>query len=69
MSLVITVNGKATQLPEDHVTLSELLTHLQLDTKHRVIEMNGVIYQSQHFDATVIPSKAVIEIVQFVGGG
>ncbi len=51
------------------ITLSTILNNLNIPQNNIVAEVNGTIVTKDKFVATVIEENAVIELVQFVGGG
>lgn len=68
MSIEITLNGEPAQAPAG-VTVRALLDHLGIDAGRVAIEMNRQIVRKPLWDTTTVPEGAVIEVVQFVGGG
>ncbi|MFD3447206.1 sulfur carrier protein ThiS [Microbacteriaceae bacterium 4G12] len=67
--MIIQINGKQMEIPNDVTTVEGLLHHLQLETKIVVVEKNNVILEKKaHQDTTVFEGDQ-IEIVTFVGGG
>ena len=64
----IVVNGAARSLPGD-LTLTGLLSFLDILPDRVAIELNGSIVKKQDWPATSIGTGANLEIVQFVGGG
>ncbi|WP_243292506.1 sulfur carrier protein ThiS [Bacillus sp. FJAT-47783] len=67
MELII--NGEALQLPESVKTVSDLLSHFQLDNKIAIVEVNVDIIQKQDYETTMLSNGDKVEIVHFVGGG
>jgi len=68
MSIEITLNGKPAQAPAG-VTVRALLDHLGIGADRVAIEMNRQIVRKPLWETTTVPDGAVIEVVQFVGGG
>ena len=68
MSIEITLNGEPAQAPAG-VTVRALLDHLGIDPGRVAIEMNRQIVRKPLWETTTVPEGAVIEVVQFVGGG
>jgi len=66
--VTITLNGEAHELPRP-LTVSELLAHLQIDSRRVAIELNLVVLKRAAFDTTVVNEGDQVEIVNFVGGG
>jgi thiamine biosynthesis protein ThiS len=50
-------------------TVSELLAHLEIDSRRVAIEHNTVVLKRSAFDTTRVQDGDEIEIVNFVGGG
>lgn len=68
MSIEITLNGEPNQAPAG-ITIRALLDHLGIDAGRVAIEMNRQIVRKPSWETTTVPDGAVIEVVQFVGGG
>jgi thiamine biosynthesis protein ThiS len=51
------------------VTISALLTALNIDPRIVAVEHNIVVIKRQQYDDTVVREGDEIEIVRFVGGG
>ena len=64
----ITLNGDPFELPAPF-TVSELLSHLQIDPRRVAIEHNLVVLKRHTFDTTKLADGDEVEIVNFVGGG
>ena len=64
----ITLNGDPCELPAP-LTVSELLSHLQIDPRRVAIEHNLVVIKRNTFDTTTVADGDQVEIVNFVGGG
>jgi thiamine biosynthesis protein ThiS len=64
----ITLNGDPLELPAP-LTVSELLSHLQIDPRRVAIEHNLVVIKRSTFDTTTLAEGDQVEIVNFVGGG
>ena len=64
----IVVNGAGRSVPAD-LTLTGLLSFLDILQDRVAIELNGSIVKKQDWAATSIGAEAKLEIVQFVGGG
>ena len=66
--MTITLNGD----PHDvagPVTVSELLSQLQIDPRRVAVELNLVVVKRAAFETTRIEKGDQVEIVNFVGGG
>jgi thiamine biosynthesis protein ThiS len=68
MTLALTINGEARQLPGP-ATLLELLGRLGLDPRSVVVELNREIVRRPRLGETRVAEGDTIEIVHFVGGG
>lgn len=66
--LALTVNGEARIVPGP-ATLVELLSHLGLDPRTVVVELNREIVRRPRLGETDLKDGDVIELVHFVGGG
>ncbi len=64
----ITLNGDAFEVAGP-LTVSALLTHLDIDARRVAIEHNLVVLKRASFDSTEVRDGDQIEIVNFVGGG
>jgi sulfur carrier protein len=67
-SVTITLNGDRFDLPSP-LTISELLTHLKIDSRRVAVELNLVVLKRARFDTTEVHDGDAVEIVNFVGGG
>ena len=66
--MTIKLNGESFDLPAP-LTVSELLTHLKIDSRRVAVELNLVVLKRAAFDATILREGDEVEIVNFVGGG
>ena len=66
--LTLTLNGDARSVPAP-ATLSDLLTHLELDPRMVVVELNGEIVRRPRLGEVSLKSGDQVELVHFVGGG
>jgi sulfur carrier protein len=66
--LEIMVNGEPRDIPAP-ATLLELLTHLGLDPRMVVVELNREIVRRARLGETALADGDVVELVHFVGGG
>jgi thiamine biosynthesis protein ThiS len=64
----ITLNGEPFEIAEP-LTVSELLTQLDIDARRVAVECNLVVLKRNAFGETTIHAGDEIEIVNFVGGG
>ena len=51
------------------LTVTDLLSRLQIDPRRVAVELNLVVLKRGTFDSTVIHEGDEVEIVNFVGGG
>jgi sulfur carrier protein len=64
----ITLNGERFEL-EGPVTVTELLSQLEIDARMVAVEHNVVVVKRAAFGETVVREGDQVEIVNFVGGG
>lgn len=69
--MIVTINGKETQLPENPArTIDSLLTELDVSQPLYVtVELNGEIPDRSEFAALPVGEGDVIEFLYFMGGG
>jgi len=67
--MTVLLNGESIQLPEQIVSVSDLLEHYEIHDKVVVVEVNGEILNRLEHQSTRLSDKDRIEIVHFVGGG
>jgi sulfur carrier protein len=69
--MIITINGKETQLPENAArTIDSLLAELEVSQPLYVtVEVNGEILDRPTFETTPVAPGDVIEFLYFMGGG
>ena len=51
------------------LTISDLLVHLNVDSRRVAVEHNLTVVKRAHYDSTRIQEGDQVEIVNFVGGG
>ena len=66
--MTIRLNGDPFELTAP-LTVSALLTSLDIDARRVAVELNLVVLERAAFDTTVIQAGDTMEIVNFVGGG
>jgi len=66
--MIITLNGDPHDVPGP-LTVSDLLSHLQIDSRRVAVELNLVVLKRHAFETTTINEGDDVEIVNFVGGG
>ena len=64
----IQVNGEDCTV-QTGATVSDLLAQLGIEPDRVAVELNRSIVRKPHWEATELKPGAVLEIVQFVGGG
>jgi len=64
----ITLNGDSVEVAGP-LTVSELLSQLEIDPRRVAVEYNYSILKRQLFAETIVHEGDCIEIVNFVGGG
>ena len=64
----IRLNGDPHDVPGP-LTVTDLLTHLQIDARRVAVELNLVVLRRATYDTTMIGDGDEVEIVNFVGGG
>jgi thiamine biosynthesis protein ThiS len=62
------LNGDAHELAGP-LTVTELLTRLEIDARRVAVEHNLVVLKRDAFDRTTLGEGDEVEIVNFVGGG
>jgi sulfur carrier protein len=68
LDIVVTVNGKETQLAQA-MTIAEYLASRELKVRLVVVELNGEIINRADYPSISLSAGDQIEIVHFVGGG
>lgn len=66
--MTITLNGERFDL-DGPVTVSQLLTRLDIDSRRVAVEHNLLVLRRATYDTTMVNEGDQIEIVNFVGGG
>ena len=66
--MTITLNGDRVEL-EQPLSVTALLTKLEIDPRRVAVEHNLSIIKRQTFDRIVVHDGDTVEIVNFVGGG
>ncbi|MCR8842797.1 sulfur carrier protein ThiS [Paenibacillus sp. SC116] len=67
MKLII--NGDPIVFAEKQGHISQLLSHLQMQQRIVIVELNGNIISKSAYETTLLSDGDRIEIVHFVGGG
>lgn len=68
MTLELTINGEPRTVT-DAGTVEKLLSHLHLDPRTVVVELNRKIIRRSAIASAPVADGDVVEIVHFVGGG
>ena len=66
--VTITLNGEPFEL-NGPLTVTELLSHLEIDARRVAVEHNITVLKRTAFDETILREGDEVEIVNFVGGG
>jgi len=66
--VTITLNGEPFEL-SGPLTVTELLSRLEIDGRRVAVEHNVTVLKRTAFDETVVREGDEVEIVNFVGGG
>ena len=66
--MTITLNGEPLEL-SGPLTVTELLSQLDIDARRVAVEHNVVVLKRAAFDETLVREGDQVEIVNFVGGG
>ena len=66
--MTIILNGDPHEVTRP-LTVSELLSQLEIDARRVAVEHNLVVLKRATFDETVVREGDQVEIVNFVGGG
>jgi thiazole synthase len=64
----ITLNGNGYELASP-VSITALLSQLDIDSRRVAVEHNLVVVRRGRFDDTIVCDGDQVEIVNFVGGG
>ena len=66
--MTIRLNGEPFEIAGP-VTISALLTELNIDPRIVAVEHNVSVVKRQQYDRTIVRDGDEVEIVRFVGGG
>jgi sulfur carrier protein len=66
--VTISLNGEHHDL-EAPLSISALLTRLQIDPRRVAVELNSEVVRRARYDETTVGAGDQVEIVNFVGGG
>ena len=67
-TIQIVLNGDPRLVPEG-LNVMELLVNLGVDPERVAVELNRAIVRQTEWPGRTVESGAIVEIVQFVGGG
>jgi thiamine biosynthesis protein ThiS len=67
-TVTITLNGERYDL-SGPLTVTELLSRLDIDARRVAVEHNVTVLKRTAFDDTIVREGDQVEIVNFVGGG
>ncbi len=65
----IFVNGLARDFPDHSLTVTEMITALDLGSQPVLVELNGETILSREFDEKSVSDGDVVEIIRMVAGG
>ncbi len=66
--MIITLNGERIELDQP-MSVTDLLTHLDIDPRRVAIEHNLTIIRRNAYPEVMVDEGDTVEIVNFVGGG
>ena len=66
--MTITLNGDTLEVAGP-LTVTELLSQLDIDARRVAVEHNLIVLKRTAFDQTIVQEGDQVEIVNFVGGG
>jgi sulfur carrier protein len=69
MPMKLQINGEMLEVPESIQTITDLLTHLEMQNQVVIAEINKEIISNHQQKETEIKEHDKIELVRFVGGG
>lgn len=65
----IQLNGKGIDIPEEIVTLQDLIVWYGLQDRMLIVELNREIIKKESYQTTALAEKDLLELIHFVGGG
>jgi sulfur carrier protein len=66
-SLTIILNGEEKQTHSGNI--SQLVSELNLQVDHIIVELNNIIIPSQDIPTTTLKNNDKVEIIRYIGGG
>lgn len=67
--MIIQLNGKSADIPEEIVTLQDLLVWYGLKDRIVIAELNREIIDKENYQSTTLVDRDILELIHFVGGG
>lgn len=67
--MIIQLNGKSSNIPEEIVTLLDLLVWYGLKDRIVIAELNREIIDKENYQSTTLVNRDILELIHFVGGG
>ncbi|MCM3217401.1 sulfur carrier protein ThiS [Niallia taxi] len=67
--MIIQLNGKSADIPEEIVTLQDLLVWYGLKDRIVIAELNREIIDKENYQSTTLVNRDILELIHFVGGG
>ncbi|MDE5055578.1 sulfur carrier protein ThiS [Niallia taxi] len=67
--MIIQLNGKSADIPEEIVTLQDLLVWYGLKDRIVIAELNREIIDKKNYQSTTLINRDILELIHFVGGG
>ncbi|MED3965347.1 sulfur carrier protein ThiS [Niallia taxi] len=67
--MIIQLNGKSADIPEEIVTLQDLLVWYGLKDRIVIAELNREIIDKKNYQSTTLVNRDILELIHFVGGG
>jgi sulfur carrier protein len=68
-AMKIQLNGKGIDIPEEIVTLQDLIVWYGLQDRMLIAELNREIIKKESYHTTALAEKDLLELIHFVGGG
>lgn len=65
----IQLNGKGIDIPEEIVTLQDLIVWYGLQDRMLIAELNREIIKKESYQTTDLAEEDLLELIHFVGGG
>ena len=65
--ITIKLNGENQPIKSSSITA--LLSSLQLNQNHVIVELNNTIIANNQYETTILNDNDVVEIIRYIGGG